>query len=400
MDVYIARQPIFNTKMNVFGYELLYRRGMNNFYEGLDDSKSTAELINNAYLSMQFNELTSGTRAFINFSEEMLIKKIPLLLPKESIVVEILERVKITEGVIDACKELRAKGYMIALDDFVFNESYLPLIELANIIKIEFPVMSHDNQKELINRYKNKIKFLAEKVETREDYELASKMGYDYFQGYFFSKPVIVQGKEIGSLNSNFIRIINELNQKEPEYQRIAEIIETDIDLTYKMLKVANSVFYEAKNEIRSIKLALVRFGFSQIKEWIYLMMVKEIQCVENEELIKNCLVRAKLMELLAGETGDNSKLIEYFLTGMFSSIDVLLNRNMKDVIKELPFSDDVIDALLGRNNDIKNTLDFVINLERANWDDIDMKVILPNLTQERFIAIYIEALKWARTIK
>lgn len=399
MDVYVARQPIFDQKMQIMGYELLYRRSMNNFYEGIDDSQSTAELINNAYLAMEFSELTNATRAFINFSEDMLLKRVPLLLPKEAIVVEILERVKISDKLIDACKELKEQGYIIALDDFVFDESYEPIIELANIIKIEFPVVKRAKQSELIKKYKYKIKFLAEKVETREDYQHAIDMGYDYFQGYFFSKPVIIKGKDIGSLNANLLRIIEELNQEEPEYQKISEIIETDIDLSYKMLKVANTVFYEAKHEIRSIKIALIRFGLKQIKEWIYLMMLKDVQRLENKELIKNCLIRAKLMELLSYEIGKEDSNLEYFITGLFSSIDVLLNRCMEEIVDVLPLSEDVREALLGGNNEIRKALDFVINCEKANWNEIEALATYPNVTQNKIIMIYLKSLKWVMKI-
>lgn len=395
LEVYVARQPIFDRKMNVSGYELLYRRSMNNFYEGLDDNQSTAELINNSFFAMKFHELTNGTRAFINFSEEMLLKEIPLLFPKEAIVVEILERVKINEKIINACKNLREKGYIIALDDFVFHESYLPLIEIAHIIKVEFSAVSYEKQKQLIKQYKDKIKFLAEKVETREEYQLALNMGYDYFQGYFFSKPVMIKGKEIDSLNANLIRIINELNQEEPEFQKITEIIETDLGLSYKLLRAANSIYFGSRYEIHSIKQALVRLGIAKIKKWFYLMMLKEIQIIENKELIKTCLTRAKLMELLAYEIDMGNKHLEHFMTGMFSSIDVLLNRSMGEIVKELPLSTDVREALLGKDNQIRNTLNLVLDYERSNWNEIESKKYFPCLSQERLMSMYKEALKW-----
>ena len=190
MKVYLARQPIFSRTMSIYGYELLYRRSMNNFYEGKDDNQATAELINNAFFAMQFNELTHGTKAFINFSGDMLEKEIPLLLPKEAIVVEILERVIASDKIIQACKKLKKEGYTLALDDFVFHESYLPLMELADIIKIEFSIVDYDMQRQLINKYGDKIKFLAEKIETREEYQMALEMGYSYFQGYFLANQL------------------------------------------------------------------------------------------------------------------------------------------------------------------------------------------------------------------
>jgi len=250
MDIYVARQPIFDRKMNVLGYELLYRRGMNNLYEGSDDNQATAELISNSYLNMHFSELTDGTKGFINFSEKMLIEQIPLILPKELTVVEILERVEITDELIEACKKISDKGYTIALDDYIFDESSLPLLEIADIIKVEFPFVEHEIQRKLISKYKNRIKFLAEKVETREEYKLALDMGYDYFQGYFFSKPVIIKSKEVDNLNVNLILILEMLNQKEPDFQKMAEVIQSDLGLAYKLLKLANSALLGTRNKI------------------------------------------------------------------------------------------------------------------------------------------------------
>lgn len=396
MDVYVARQPIFDRNMNVFGYELLYRRSMNNFYEGIDDNQSTAELIDNAFLTMHHQELTGGTKAFINFSKEMLIKEIPLLLPADSIVVEVLERVDIDENVIKACRKLSESGYTIALDDFIFNESYLPLMEIADIIKIEFPALSYEIQKNLIKRYKNKIIFLAEKLETREEYQLALNMGYNYFQGYFFNKPVVIKSKEIDSLNINLVKIMNILNQNEPEYREVAEIIETDIGLSYKLLKLANSVFFGSIHEIHSIKQALVRLGIIEIRKWIYIMLLKNNQTVENKELIKTCFVRAKFMELISAEIGREEKKFEYFMTGMFSSVDVLLNKNMKEAVKGLFLTNDVIESLLGCDNEIKKALDIVINHELMKWDSLANNETAAAITQEKLMNMYIEALAWA----
>ncbi|NLL80933.1 MAG: HDOD domain-containing protein [Tissierellia bacterium] len=395
MDIYVARQPIFDRKMNVLGYELLYRRGMNNLYEGSDDNQATAELISNSYLNMHFSELTDGTKGFINFSEKMLIEQIPLILPKELTVVEILERVEITDELIEACKKISDKGYTIALDDYIFDESSLPLLEIADIVKVEFPFVEHEIQRKLISKYKNRIKFLAEKVETREEYKLALDMGYDYFQGYFFSKPVIIKSKEVDNLNVNLILILEMLNQKEPDFQKMAEVIQSDLGLVYKLLKLANSALLGTRNKIISIKHALVQLGIIEISKWIYVLLLRDVQTVENKELIKTCLIRAKLMELLAIDIGMRNKKLDYFLTGMFSSIDVLTNRDMKEILDELPLSDDVKDALLGKCNEIREMLDMILNYENLRWMEMESKLTDTDISQEKFMNRYIEALTW-----
>lgn len=395
MDVYVARQPIFDRNMNVLGYELLYRRSINNFYEGFNDNQATAELINNAFLTMHFHELTGGTKAFINFTLDMVIKEIPQLLPKESTVVEVLEGFEISDKLVEACRQLREDGYIIALGDFVHKESNQALIETAHIVKIDFSTTGIDIQRRLIEKYKNKVKFLAEKVETREEYQLALDMGYDYFQGYFFSKPVIIKSKEIDSINMNLIRIMGLLNEKEPDFQKITAIIETDIGLSYKLLKLANSVIFGSINRIQSINHALVQLGITELRKWIFILMLKDIQSIENKELIKNCLIRAKFMELLCVDIGKNESKLDYFLTGMFSSIDVLMNRDMKLIVDELPLTDDVKGALLGENNEIKKMLDIVINYDTLKWDEGEIKKIGDNITQEIFMNRYIKTMMW-----
>ncbi len=397
MEVYVGRQPIFDRYNNVLGYELLYRRSMNNFYEGNDANKDTAEVINNAFFVMHFDELTEGTKAFINFTESMIVDNVPMLLPKETLIVEILEQSIISQDLIDSCIKLKQNGYKIALDDFVFSEQYIPLLEIVDIVKIEFSRVSLFEQRRLLNLYKHRLSFLAEKVETREEYDLALNMGYDYFQGYFFSKPVIVKGKDIAVLNTNIVRIINELYAEEPEFNRISEIIQADLGLSYKLLKVSNTVYFEAKYEIKSIKQAIVRLGISELKRWFNILLVKDIQIIENRDLIKNSIIRAKFMELIALEIGLEQEYLDYFMVGMFSSIDILLNREMKTIVEELPFTQEVKDALLGNENPINNALNVIVKHEYAQLNELDLVQPIQNISQSRFMELYIEAITWVK---
>ena len=395
MDVFVARQPIFDRKLNVFGYELLYRKSMNNFYEGTDDNQATAELINHAFFSFRFRELTDNTKAFINFSEDLLVKEIPLLLPKDLLVVEILERVNNSEQLLMKCRKLKEEGFLLALDDFVFHESYDSLIQEVGIIKVEYPVIDKQEQRMLLRKYGKKVKFLAEKVETREDFQEAMEMGYDYFQGYFFSKPVMMKEKDIASINGNLIRIIHELQNEEPNYQKITEIIEIDVGLSYKLLRMANSIFFGSMNPIHSIKTALVRLGTTEIRKWIYLMMLKDIQRIENKELIKLSLIRAKMLEIMAQRSGLKNQHLEYFMTGLFSSIDVLLGKPLSEILPDMALTEQITKALLYRDNDMGKALNYILHFEQGDWeylDTYDKNILLP---KESFMEIYVEALSW-----
>ena len=370
---------------------------MNNYYEGNDADKDTAEVINNAFFVMHFDDLTEGTKAFINFTETMIVENVPMLLPKETLIVEILEQSIVSQELIESCIKLKQAGYKIALDDFVFDEKFVSLLDIVDIVKIEFSRVSLFEQRQLLHRYKNKLLFLAEKVETREEYELALNMGYDYFQGYFFSKPVIYKGKDIAVLNTNIIRIINELYSLDPDFNRIGQIIESDLGLSYKLLKVSNTVYFEARYEIKSIRQAIVRLGISELKRWFNILLVKDIQIVENKDLIKNSIIRAKFMELIALETSQKQDYLDYFMVGMFSSIDVLLNRDMSSIVEELPFTSDVKNALLGQDNPINSTLKVILNHEYARLNELDREHPILEISQVRFMELYIDAINWVK---
>ena len=401
-DIYVARQPIFNKHMKLYGYELLYRKSQNNYYEGVDDNTSTASLLSSTFLVIGFDELVDGTKGFINFSEELLLGEVPYLLPKEKVVVEILERVKTNDFVIQACKKLKSMGYIIALDDFIMSDiskEYMELIELADIIKVEFSCWNIEDQLNLINKYKNQITFLAEKVETREEYHKAIKMGYSLFQGYFFSKPVMMNAKEIHSLDVNLVRMMEELHNDEPDFDKVTEIIEGDLGLSYKLLKIANSIYFGLPGEIKSINQALVRLGKSEMLQWVHLMLLKDVQNAETEELVKTSLIRAKFFGLLAAEMNQKGQEADYFLTGLFSSIDIILNNDMSKIMAKLPLGEDVKKALLGNDTELRRCLEMVLAFEKGDWETAETDFGDKYFTKEKYMKLYMEALKWQQSL-
>jgi c-di-GMP-related signal transduction protein len=401
MDIYIARQPIFNKNMSLFGYELLYRRSSNNYYEGEDHSAATADLVHNTFLVMGFQKLTDGTKGFINFTQDLLEKEVPRILPKDQVVVEILENVTACDTVIAACKRLKADGYILALDDFIFNRTdfdYTPLIELADIIKIDFPVTDKQEQRKLLKQYKNKITFLAEKVETREEYQEAADMGYELFQGYFFSKPMMLRSKEIGTLNIHLLHILEELQKAEPDFFLISETIQRDLGLSFKLLKMANSIYFGGKQIIQDLRQAVIRLGIQEMKRWISIMLLREFENAENSELIKICLLRGKLLSLISIELNQRQSETDFFLTGILSSIDVILNDDMERILSSLALSNAVTDALLGQDGRLKECLDCVLDYERFEFDNARMKLSDMNIALERFMELYMEALTWLKT--
>ena len=400
-DVYIARQPIFDKDMNLFGYELLYRRSQNNFFEGTNDEQATAALIDNSFF-IGFNELIDGTRGFINFSQKLLLDEIPFMLPKDNVVVEILERVEITGAVVEVCRKLKSMGYMLALDDFILsggNKNYAALLELVDIIKVEYSYSTINEQLWLLREYKDKITFLAERVETAEDYKCAISMGYSLFQGFFFSKPIMFKTKEIGWLDINLILILKELYKPEPDIKSITGVFERDLGLAFKLLRIANSVHYGVRYRVKSIQQALVCLGTQELIRWIHLMLIKGIQNVENSELVKTSLIRGRTLALLAVKTNKHQSESDYFITGIFSSIDVLLNEDMKTIINKLPLKNTVSAALLGENNTLRRLLNAMLDFEQARWDAIDMLMDEMGLVRDTFVHLYLDSIKWQQSL-
>ena len=223
MDVFVARQPIFGKKLEVVGYELLFRTGFENVYSGTDGDQASSSVITDSFFSIGLDTLTRGKKAFINFTEKLLLDKSATVLPKEVLVIEILENIEPSEEIIAACKELRKLGYHLALDDFVFEKKFIPLIELADIIKVDLKLSDIRESRAIVQNYCSgkKIEFLAEKLETHEEFEEALQEGYSYFQGFFFSKPVIISRKEIPSHKINLIHILNEVSRPEVNYNKL-----------------------------------------------------------------------------------------------------------------------------------------------------------------------------------
>lgn len=390
MKVYVARQPIFDHKLRVYGYELLYRRSEKNMFEHVDDALATADVIHNAYLVFNFRELTEGTRAFINFPQNLIESEVPALLPRQSLVVEVLEHVEPTEKVLAALRSLRRKGYTIALDDFVFEEKYRPLIGLADIIKIDYQATPVDQQKRLIDALGHRVKFLAEKIETPFEYEIAKKLGYEMFQGYFFSRPTVVHGAEVHPLRHTLVEVLKELDLPEPNFRRIASQIERSVDLSYKILRSVNTVYQKGRHAIQSIEQAVARIGLDEMRRWSYLMLLRELQTCESKELIKQSIIRGKMMELIALEIFPDVKAFDAFITGIFSSLDVILDEEMQTLVSELPVEVTVKAALLGEENKLRNLLDTVIAYEKLT---VPMDESAPDWSR-----YYVEAIRWSQT--
>ncbi len=397
MKTYIARQPIFTSDKKIYAYELLFRDSMANFFPDVDGNHATSRLLSNTFFTSDIEHITGGKRAFINFTRELLGQKIPLLFPPAITTVEILEDVTADETIIERCQELSSEGYLIALDDFEYREELDPLIDLSNIIKIDFMKSSEEEIRDYLSRFSAKnIKFLAEKVETYEEFQLALGMGFSYFQGYFFSKPQVMNDTDIPSLQLNILQIMAEAGGDTFRVTELQKLIEQDVGISYKLLRYLNSPFFRRRNEISSIKHAILMLGEQGMKRFLSVIILAELSEDKPDELLKSSIIRAKICENLALHKGAGVDPSELFTMGLFSLIDAILDSPMETILKKLPLSEDIKTALLKRENRLSEYLRLTESYERGDWEGVQESASSLRINMDELQAIYLEALGWA----
>jgi EAL and modified HD-GYP domain-containing signal transduction protein len=319
------------------------------------------------------------------------------MLPRDHVAVEILESVDPDPEVIAACRQLKAEGYMIVLDDFVFHERYGPLIELADIIKVDFMATEPATRKDMVQRHGNqKVQFLAEKVETGAVFQEALDAGYAYFQGYFFSKPMIVAGRDIPGSKLSYLRVLHEVNKPEIEFEQLETVIKHDVSLSYKLLRFINSAFFKFSVKVESIKHALILLGTREIKKWVSVVALSGMGFDKPQELLTLSLIRARFCEMLASRTGLDQRASDLFMTGLFSVIDALIDRPMHVVLTELPLAEEIKQALLGRDNVLRDVFGLVLSYERAEWSRTSIYARKLRVNEGELPEMFFDSVNWA----
>ncbi len=401
MDIFVARQPIFDKHQHVYGYELLYRSGSTNVYEGTDGSQASLSVIRNTFLMMGPQALTGRKKAFINFTKELLVSGIALSLPHDQTAIEILEDIAPDEQTLNACKDLKKAGFTLALDDYTLaNDTQDSFLELADIIKVDFLQTPETDRGKVVDRFsRHKKQFLAEKVETRQEFNTAVSKGYGLFQGYFFSKPVIVSSRDIPTIKLNYVQVVEEVNRKELNFYDLERVIKQDTSLCYTLLNYINSAYFGLRERITSIRHALVLLGESEVRKWASLVLLTFIGEDKPPEVLVASLVRAKLCEGLARHVGLHGSESELFLVGMFSMLDVLMGRPLQEILGRMRLTDDVNNALLHRKSRYRGAFDLVISYQTVDWEGFSRHAKKLRLDEAKVPQVYLEAVAWADQI-
>ena len=399
MQRFIARQPIFDRAENVCGYELLFRSADEAFSRIADPDLASSVVISDSMVLYGVNELTEGKRAFINCTREALVNGRAALMPPNRIVIEVLETVVPDTEVLTACRVLKSAGYVIALDDFQENRQ-AALVDLTDIIKIDVLATPEREAEEILRRYSAKgIQFLAEKVETREQFQRAIEQGYSAFQGYFFAKPRILMSRDIPPSKLLYFRILQAVTRPEMDVREVADSIKHDLGLSYKLLRFLNSAAFGFRTRIRSIRHAVALLGQAEMRKWISLVAIVSLGEDKPPILFETSLIRAAFCEFLAPRVGAISRQEDYFVLGLLSNIDAILNRPMKAALAELPIAEEVKKALLGTPNKFHDALQAVITYEQADWTKLALWANKLNVREDAFPELFLRAVYWCRQI-
>lgn len=402
MEVYVARQPIFDRNRNVFGYEMLYRNGVHNRYTGINSDEATSHVIVNVFQNFGLSKLTDNLPVFINFTEKLIYEEIGTLFSPEMLIVEILETVRPTAELLARCRELKRRGYRIALDDYLFEEDYLALLEVADIIKVDFLNSSQTIREEQIKKYSHlNVEFLAEKIETKAEYELAKELGYKYFQGYYFSKPQVLTTQSVQPLQLNYLRLMTEVNKIHLDMIAIKRIISEDLGLTYSILKLINSPFFGIRKEVQSIEDALDLLSEKEIKQWVTLISLKGLITTQPSDFIKLSMQRAKFCELIAESYGyDQEMQAELFLMGLLSLTDVILGTTIELILEEISVSSNLRKSLLEATGPYYDIFQQALLYEKADWTTLYDFTNEKNLRTDELGRLYLQAVYWSKNFE
>lgn len=397
MYFYAARQPILDREKNLYAYELLFRDGLENAFPNIDGDEATSRMIAGSQFNFGLDDFLGDRRGFINFTLDTLIKKFPSMLPAEQIVVEILETVQPGKRLLAEVQELKEHGYVVALDDYIHQPVWRHFYPYVDIIKIDFRETDQqtiDSVIEAIREFPH-IKLLAEKVETNEEFQRALAMGFHYFQGYFFSKPEVMQSKSLSPAQMTLAELLYETSKSEMDLSKITGIFQRDVNLSYKLLRYSNSAIFKRRSEIESIKQAIIVLGQLELKKFLSVLFTAQVASEKPAELMRLAMTRAKFAEGIAvlHRQTDSAKA---FLTGMMSLMDAILDEPMESVLAKLPLAKEIKDALVGEPGALSSYLGLVKCYEQALWSEAKTSIADLKLAPEDVPDKYHEAVQWA----
>lgn len=361
---FVGRQPILRHDSELFAYELLFRDGD---MTALDGCIATANVLTNSLLEIGLDRIAGKAKVFVNVTRNLLLNGDMSCLPPERFVLEILEDVRPDPEVLHSVSRLSDEGFTIALDDYFHQCDMQPLVELADIVKLELPAIDKQDVASQVGRLKDSgLVVLAEKVETQEEFQRCRDCGCDLFQGYFFCRPQLMSQRKPDANSQGVVRLLAELSDPEISLDRIESLLETDPSLCYRVLRYVNSASVRTTHEIGTIGHAITIMGIAKIRSLAAMMLMADVGEQKPNELLNVAMIRAKACEILSRALGLGNP-DQAFTAGMISTFDGLLDMEIQDVVEMLPLSSDLNEALIRKSGDIGKILEYVLSHERGD---------------------------------
>ena len=390
-DFFIGRQPVYDDKLDVFAYELLFRSNEAEQARTSSPKAATSQVILNTMMEMGWERMVGNRFAFIKVTRDFILSDLIMLLDKGRMVLEISENTPPDDEVVAALGTLATEGYSIALDNFIYDDAKLPFLHVAGFVKLNVLSLGADalrKQVELLRQHN--VKLVAGKVETETDFKLCDELGIDYFQGNFLTKPNIVKDKRLPANRISVLQLLEKLQNPKVQLRDIGNLVREDLYLSYRLLRYINSSYFGFTRKVESIQHAMIMVGLERIRVWVSLIALSKLDDKPNALLI-TALSRAKMCELMA-VSSNKDNIESYFTVGLFSVLDAIMERPMSVLLDVLPLSQEVNKALMNREGDMGTALQCVIDYEQGKWDAIKFD----ELDNRAIVGSYVHSLDWA----
>jgi EAL and modified HD-GYP domain-containing signal transduction protein len=397
-QVLMARQPIYDSNINIVAYELLFRQLNTDCANVIDGDAATSEILIDAFTQWDIREIVGNTRAFVNFTRALIGKPLPF--DKQHLVIEVLEDVPIDDQLVHDLRTLAKEGYTIALDDFVNSDKAAQILPFADIVKIDLLQLTRKELEEHVKLLKPyKAKLLAEKVETHEEFAACKALGFDFFQGYFLCKPEVISNKKVPASKLAVLDLVQKLQDPNIEMQTLENVISSDPVLSFKTLKLVNAASYAKVAKIESIGRAISYLGINTLRSLASLLALSNLSDKPNALKDHSCL-RAKICELIGARISPPDA-SSYFSVGLLSTLDAYFDKTLAETVQLLTLHDDVEGALIRREGPLGKALDTACHLQAAELADIDWQYLAQyQIGPEQLNEIHHASINWYQGIR
>ncbi|WOZ75394.1 EAL and HDOD domain-containing protein [Kosakonia sacchari] len=403
MYSFVARQAIFDNQLNTVGYELLFRNSMDNRFPDMSAEQATTQLIEEQFLSAPVGRKSDNSTVYVNFPYQLLVEGLAETLPINRVVIEILENAEPDLKLLETVKRMHTLGFRIALDDFEPGNQWEAFMPYVNVIKFDIRRSPREKISDYILANRELLRhavFLAEKVETYEEFETFKKLGFHLFQGYFFSKPVVTKRNKLAQNRAFALKLMQEVNVESPNLNKIEDLLKRDVSLSFKIMRYAQNILYNTRGisgfRNQSLRDIVVYLGISEMRRFVLVACLTSFEDVTNTEIYYLSLIRAKFCELAAARTSANNISNDAFMAGLFSLLDVILGLPLEELMAQIAVSPEVAKALEANSGELYPYVRLARLYEQRMWDeasDVAHEIGLPNSAISEMMN---QAAKWA----